>query len=376
MAPVYRYIDTDEQFQEVVDACREVSVIALDTEFARFNTYYPIVGLIQIYTGADCFLVDPLSVSSIEPLKAVMEEPSLLKVLHACSEDMEVFQHALGIVPSPVYDTQIASAALGVGFSVGYQALVEHYLDISLAKDQTRSDWLARPLTTNQLDYAALDVIHLLQVYNAQLEALEGGPKLGWVEAESLGLGQGIPTVAAPEDSYKKFKGLWQLNRKQLNLLKALCSWREITARKEDIPRNRVVDQKSLVLIVKEDITSMQGFQNDADMTSRQVRKYGDEIQVLQTEAKLVPEENCPEIVVRTDAPINNKKLKRLKQVVEERALNLSVAPELLAKRRHLEKLIRSEDAQGRYHLPGELGGWREAVIGEALLAELSETSS
>ena len=376
MAPEYRYIDTDEQLQEVVEACLEVSVIALDTEFARFNTYYPIVGLIQIYTGAECFLIDPLSVSSIEPLKAVMEERSLLKVLHACSEDMEVFQYALGLVPSPVYDTQIASAALGVGFSVGYQALVAHYLDISLSKDQTRSDWLARPLTTSQLDYAALDVIHLLEVYKVQLEALEGGPKLGWVEAESLGLGQGIPTVAAPEDSYKKLKGLWQLNRMQLNLLKALCSWREITARKEDVPRNRVVDQKSLILIVKEEITSMQGFQSGAGMTSRQVRKYGDQIQVIQAEAKLVSESDCPEIFVRTDAPINNRKLKRLKQVVEERALSLSVAPELLTKRRHLEKLIRSEDAQGQYHLPGELGGWRESVIGEALLAELSEPGS
>jgi ribonuclease D len=376
VAPEYRYIDTDEQLQEVVEACLEVSVIALDTEFARFNTYYPIVGLIQIYTGAACFLIDPLSVSSIEPLKAVMEERSLLKVLHACSEDMEVFQYALGIVPTPVYDTQIASAALGVGFSVGYQALVEHYLDISLSKDQTRSDWLARPLTTSQLDYAALDVIHLLEVYKVQLEALEGGPKLGWVEAESLGLGQGIPTVAAPEDSYKKFKGLWQLNRMQLNLLKDLCSWREITARKEDIPRNRVVDQKSLVLIVKEEVSSMQGFQNVAGLTSKQVRKYGDQILVIQAEARLVHEEDCPEIFVRTDAPINNKKLKRLKRVVEERALSLSIAPELLTKRRHLEKLIRSEDAQGEYHLPRELGGWRESVIGEALLAELLEPSS
>ena len=376
MAPEYRYIDTDEQLQEVVEACLEVSVIALDTEFARFNTYYPIVGLIQIYTGAACFLIDPLSVSSIEPLKAVMVESSLLKVLHACSEDMEVFQYALGIVPTPVYDTQIASAALGVGFSVGYQALVEHYLDINLSKDQTRSDWLARPLTTSQLDYAALDVIHLLEVYKVQLEALEGGPKLGWVEAESLGLGQGIPTVAAPEDSYKKFKGLWQLNRMQLNLLKDLCSWREITARKEDIPRNRVVDQKSLVLIVKEEVTSMQGFQNAAGLTSKQVRKYGDQILVVQAEAKLVHEEDCPEIFVRTDAPISNKKLKRLKRVVEERALSLSIAPELLTKRRHLEKLIRSEDAQGKYHLPPELGGWRESVVGEALLAELLEPSS
>ena len=376
MAPEYRYIDTDEQLQEVVQACLAVSVIALDTEFTRTNTYYPIVGLIQIYTGAECFLIDPLSVSSIEPLKAVLEAPSLLKVLHACSEDMEVFQYALGIVPVPVYDTQIASAALGVGFSVGYQALVEHYLDISLSKDQTRSDWLVRPLTASQLDYAALDVIHLLEVYKVQLEELEGGPKLDWVEAESLGLGQGIPTVAAPEESYKKFKGLWQLSRTQLNLLKDLCTWREITAREEDIPRNRVVDQKSLISIVKEEITSKQDFQSQAGLNSRQVRKYGDVIQVIQSEAKLVPEEDCPEIVIRTDAPINNKKLKRLKRVVEERARSLSVAPELLTKRRHLEKLIRSEDEQGRYHLPVELGGWREAVIGEALLAELSNPRS
>lgn len=376
MAPEYRYIDTDEQLQEVVQACLAVSVIALDTEFTRTNTYYPIVGLIQIYTGTECFLIDPLSVSSIDPLKAVLEAPSLLKVLHACSEDMEVFQYALGIVPLPVYDTQIASAALGVGFSVGYQALVEHYLDISLSKDQTRSDWLARPLTASQLDYAALDVIHLLEVYKVQLEDLEGGPKLDWVEAESLGLGQGIPTVAAPEESYKKFKGLWQLDRKQLNLLKDLCTWREITAREEDIPRNRVVDQKSLISIVKDEITSKQDLQSQAGLNSRQVRKYGDVIQVIQSEAKLVPEEDCPEIVIRTDAPINNKKLKRLKQVVEERARSLSVAPELLTKRRHLEKLIRSEDEQGRYHLPVELGGWRKAVIGEALLAELSNPRS
>ena len=120
----------------------------------------------------------------------------------------------------------------------------------------------------------------------------------------------------------------------------------------------------------------MQGFQNAAGLTSKQVKKYGDQILAIQAEARLVHEEDCPEIFVRTDAPINNKKLKRLKRVVEERALSLSIAPELLTKRRHLEKLIRSEDAQGEYHLPRELGGWRESVIGEALLAELLEASS
>lgn len=369
----YLYVDKAEQLSAVVDACREVSVIALDTEFARFNTYYPIVGLIQIYTGQECFLIDPVSIGNIDGLIPVMTDSSLLKVLHACSEDMEVFQHAIGVTPQPVYDTQIAGAALGVGFSVGYQALVEHYLSISLPKDQTRSDWLARPLTSEQLDYAALDVIHLLQVYKAQCVELSSGPKLQWIDAESAGLGKNIPTQMAPEDCYKKFRGLWQLSRHQLNLLKVLCAWREVTARSEDVPKNRIVDQKSLISIVKEGINNKQAFQNVANMSPRQVRKYGDEILFLQSEAKLLPEHECPELVDRTDAPINNKKLKRLREVVEQRAKILSVAPELLTKRRHLEKLIRSEDAQGKYYLPSELGGWREAVIGEALLAVLAD---
>ena len=376
MAINYLYIDTDKRLSEAVDACRQVSVIALDTEFARFNTYFPIVGLVQIYTGKDCFLIDPLRISSIKPLKAVIEKQSILKILHACSEDLEVFQHALGAIPSPVYDTQIAGAALGVGFSLSYQSLVEHHLKISLKKDQTRSDWLARPLTKNQLEYAALDVIHLLDVYNIQREELDGSPKLAWIQSESQGLGKNIPTVAAPGESYKKIKGLWQLNRTQLNLLKNLCAWREVTARKENVPRNRIVDQKSLVKIVKENIASVKEFQKIAGMTSRQVKKYGDEIMVLQLEARCVSEENCPPLVDRTDAPINNKKLKRLKQVVESCALTLSVAPELLSKRRYLEKLIRSEDKQGRYHLPDELSGWRENVIGEPLLSELSDLGS
>ncbi len=372
MTSQYIYIDQDDQLPQVVEACQRASVIALDTEFARFNTYYPIVGLIQIYDGHDCYLIDPVAVS-IEPLAEVLTAPHLTKVLHACSEDIEVFQHALGVVPQPVYDTQIAGAVLGIGFSIGYQAMVEHYLGISLPKDQTRSDWLARPLSAGQLNYAALDVIHLLHVYEAQQEALAGSEKLDWVAAEVAELGASIPTTTPPEDSYLKFKGLWQLNRRQLNLLKVLCAWRETTARTEDVPRNRVVDQKALMMIVKDNLTGKQDLQRIAGLSSRQIRKFGDEILFLQSEAKLVPEHECPPLFERTDAPINNKKLKKLKQVVEERSRQLNVAPELLSKRRHLEKLIRSEDQQGRFSLPNELDGWRKEAVGDALLAALSD---
>ena len=368
----YIYIEDSADLGQVVAACRDVPVIALDTEFARFNTYYPIVGLIQIYTGRQCFLIDPVSVSNISEITALLMDEQLIKVLHAGSEDMEVFQYALGVVPTPVYDTQIAGAVLGVGFSIGYQSLVEHYLGISLPKDQTRSDWLARPLSSEQLEYAALDVIHLLQVYEKQHQELAGTEKAAWVEIESAQLGRGIPTIAPPEEAYLKFKGLWQLDRRQLNQLRALCAWREVTARRENVPRNRVVDQKALMNIVR-DLCNFRQCYKTAGMSPRQLRRYADEMMFIQSEAKLVPEGDCPESVERTDAPVNNKKLKRLRQVVEETAKLVSVAPELLIKRRHLEKLIQSVDARGRYHLPDELAGWREGVIGDALIEALEK---
>lgn len=367
----YVYIEKTEDIKQVVEACKGVSAIALDTEFARFNTYYPIVGLIQIYNGSQCFLIDPVSAENIEPIIDILIDPDVIKVLHSGSEDMEVFQYALGVLPAPVYDTQMASAVLGIGFSMGYQALVEHYLGISIPKDQTRSDWLARPLSPEQLEYAALDVIYLLQVYEKQQQELKGTEKYGWVTSESALLGQDIPTMVPPEEAYLKLKGLWQLDRRQLNQLKALCAWRETKAREENMPRNRVVDQKVLLMIVKDRIDNRHGYK-DAGMSPRQVRRYADEMVALQSEANVASEEECPALFERTDAPINNKKLKLLRQVVDEQAKAISVAPELLVKRRHLEKLIRSEDARGQYHIPEELAGWREEVIGDALIEALT----
>jgi ribonuclease D len=369
----FHYIEDHTGLDEVVTACRRVSSIAIDTEFARTDTYYPIVGLIQIFTGEECYLIDPLKIDDFSPLADVLTDPGILKIFHACSEDLEVFSHSLGAIPAPVFDTQIACAATGVGFSVGYQAMIEHYLSITIAKDQTRSDWLARPLTEEQLNYAALDVLHLLKVYDLQMEALLSSNRIVWVEEETSGLGQDIPTQAPADDFYLKVKGLWQLDRSQLNELKILCSWRETTARERDVPRNRVVDQKALLTIVKDGLNSLQALQAEAGMTSRQVRKFGDQILLLQEEARLVPESEHPELVSRTDAPVNNKKLKRLREVVNETATRLDIAPELLTKRRHLEKLIRSEDHQGRYHLPKELAGWRQSIIGDALVAALND---
>lgn len=368
----YQLVTDQAGLNAVVDTCLEKAVIAMDTEFARFNTYYPIVGLIQIYDGSTCWLIDPLALDDLEPLARLLTADSLLKVFHAGSEDMEVFQYALDVVPSPVFDTQIAGAALGVGFSMGYQAMVEHYLQISLPKDQTRSDWLARPLSAGQLDYAALDVIHLLEVYSLQADALAASGKRSWVDDECASMGQDIPTIMPPEECYLRLKGLWQLSRRELEVLRQLCAWREEKARLENVPRNRVLDQKALLSVARHEGLQRGDLQN-LGMMPRQVRKFGDAVIAVVDKAMAVPEEDCPQLIERTDAPVNNRKLKRLRQVVDEAARRHSVAPELLTKRRHLEKLIRSEDASGEYHLPGELTGWREAIVGNALLSALTE---
>jgi ribonuclease D len=370
-APV-EYIDNSSQLKEVVSACLLKEVVSIDTEFARFNTYYPIVGLIQIYDGEICYLIDPLAIPDLSSFAELLVAPHVLKVFHACSEDMEVFQHCVGALPTPVIDSQIAAAALGVGFSVSYQKLVENYLSIVVPKEETRSDWLQRPLTKAQLDYAALDVIYLLRVYRIQKEALQAVGRTHWVEEECSQLSTGLATMIDPELAFEKIKGLSRLNRKQLSVLRALCAWREIRARESDVPRNRIVDQKSLVAIAGDNVRNKEDLQSAAGMSPRQVRKIGDDLLFLADEARLIPEDQCPALVSKSGARVDSNKLGILRQVVQDKAESLGIAPELLTKRRYLEKLLRSVDGTGRYELPAELSGWRKDVIGDDLIEALA----
>ncbi len=371
-APV-RYIDTTTELEEIVRICMGRPVVSLDTEFARFNTYYPVVGLVQIFDGEICYLIDPLTIESMAPLADLLLAEGTIKVFHACSEDMEVFQHAIGAVPSPVIDSQIAAAMLGAGFSMSYQNLVGHYLSVDIPKEETRSDWLQRPLTEGQLQYAALDVIYLLRVYEKQHALLVAHGREQWVIDECRSLSSDLATMADPDTMYLKMKGISRLNRKQLSVLKALCAWREISARKADVPRNRIVDQKSLMHIAAGELTSKQELQSVAGMSPRQVRKYGDDLLFLAVEARRLPEHQLPMPVSRDHVRVDSKKLDNLRKHVQRRAGELQIAPELLCKRRHLEELLRSVDARGRYRLPAGLDGWRREVIGEELLAILGE---
>lgn len=159
------WIEQDTELAELCQRWRQQAAIAVDTEFMRTSTFYPIAGLIQIGDGKGCYLIDPLAIQDFTPLRDLLLDESVTKVLHSCSEDLVVFQRLLGIVPAPLFDTQIAAAFAGYGFSLGYAGLVKAVLNTEIPKEETRSDWLQRPLSVAQLKYAALDVAHMLIVY-------------------------------------------------------------------------------------------------------------------------------------------------------------------------------------------------------------------
>ena len=156
------WIDSDAELARAVDSWS--SVVALDTEFIRTNTFYPIPGLYQVASDTDVFLLDPLTIEDWEPLKSYLMNPDTCKIMHACLEDLELIFAHLRIVPSNVFDTQLAHAYVSQDYSLSYARLIERYSGVLLEKEHTRSDWLQRPLSDDQLRYAVDDVVHLAAV--------------------------------------------------------------------------------------------------------------------------------------------------------------------------------------------------------------------
>ena len=173
-------ITTDDALASLCEAVRAFPAIALDTEFVRTRTYYPQLGLIQLFDGEHLALIDPLGITDWSPLKAILRDPSITKFLHAGSEDLEVFLNVFGELPQPLIDTQILAAFCGRPMSWGFASMVEEYSGVTLDKSESRTDWLARPLTERQCEYAAADVWYLLPITAKLMVETEAS---GWLPA-------------------------------------------------------------------------------------------------------------------------------------------------------------------------------------------------
>ena len=346
---------------------RSLPFVAVDTEFMRVDTFYPIAGLLQVSEGERAYLIDPLLIDDWAPLAQLLQDPAVVKVLHACSEDLEVFQRLTGSLPTPLFDTQLAAGYLNLGFSMGYSRLVQAVLDIELPKGETRSDWLQRPLSETQVSYAAEDVLHLAEVYE-RLQRQLSADKYAWVLEDGAELVANLGREIAPELTYREAKLAWKLSPQQLAVLRELCAWREREARARNQPRNRVVREHSLWPLARTQPDNLVALARIEDMHPKTVRQDGETLLRLIKQAAATPQEEWPQALPEP-LPIEAAALlKKLRAVGQREGERLNIAPELMLRKKTLEALLKTGYPNGPYRLPESLRGWRRELMGQALL--------
>lgn len=241
------YITTKEDLDAFCSRVAQARVIAVDTEFLREKTYHPKLCLVQVATADEAAALDPIAIEDLSPLVSLFTDADITKVFHACTQDLEVIQDALGCVPTPVFDTQLAAAFLGLRQQIGYGALVESYCGVRLPKSESLTDWSRRPLDEGQLRYAEDDVIYLPEIYDRMISELVRLDRLSWLGPEMEALTESAHTARKPEDAYLHLKRSSSLTRRQLAVAREVCAWRERTAAERDLPKRWVVSDEVLV---------------------------------------------------------------------------------------------------------------------------------
>ncbi|HZJ81707.1 MAG TPA: HRDC domain-containing protein, partial [Guyparkeria sp.] len=245
--PEVRFVTRPAELTALLGAMKQARYLPLDTEFIRERTYFPQLALLQIATDEAVWLVDPVAELDLTPFWQTLAATTTPVVLHAGDQDLDLILSAAGSLPQRVFDTQIAAELLGIGAQMSYAALTESLLGVSLDKAVTRSNWLARPLSPRQLDYAAQDVAQLHALYPTLYERLASQDRLDWMIEESSR--QLEPGRFSPDDDrrWKKVRGVQTLSRAGLSVLRSLAAYRERLARELDRPRRWVWGDQAML---------------------------------------------------------------------------------------------------------------------------------
>ncbi|MER2528875.1 MAG: ribonuclease D [Candidatus Competibacter denitrificans] len=351
------------------DFCQQIHAvpwIALDTEFIREQTYYPQLCLIQIAIPSQIACIDALALPSLEPLLERLYDPTILKILHAGHQDLEIFFHLRGSVPSPIFDTQLAALVLGCGSQLGYANLVQQILGIDLAKAHTRADWRQRPLPTAWLAYAADDVHYLGEIYTRQRTALDAR---GWLSA----LAEDFQALSYPDRYQPQPQQEWRRIREQNRLrgpgravLRALAAWREDQARQHDRPRRWILDDSVLVELARRLPDTQDALQQIRGLPGTTCRRHGAALLELIASARQEPPECWPDHTRRpTFSQQGALQAAKLLQWIETRASHYGIDPRDIADQRDIECLLTGQDSR-------LLHGWRAALIGNELAEHLA----
>jgi ribonuclease D len=355
------WLTSDDQIKAYCEKWLRLDWIVLDTEFMRTDTFYPIPALIQINDGNANYLIDPLEVKNLASFRDVLLAENVQKVLHSCSEDLEVFQSLVDCVPQNIFDTQIAAAFCGYGFSKGYGNLVNAILNIHLPKDETRSDWLRRPLSDAQQQYAALDVEYLYLVAQQLKTQLTEHDRQSWVTDECAQLVENFLENQDSSNALQRFRSAWRLNSRQLFVLANLASWRDQLAQTNNRVRSQIVADKDLYAIAEVMPSHVSQLRQVTEMPEKSIRQLGEQIIEIILDLRKVPDSELPQRLPRPPSGAQQSLITRMRDQMTLLGEQLKIAPEYLARRKDYEFIVRAqqEGKIGDDLFPCAFSGWR-----------------
>ncbi|MEE9342648.1 MAG: ribonuclease D [Gammaproteobacteria bacterium] len=361
------YINTAEQLVALCDKLQSQPWVAVDTEFLREKTYYPILCLIQIAApDGTIACVDPIALDDYKPLLAIFFDKNITKVFHACSQDLEILLYDGDAVPSPIFDTQIAAPLLGFREQMGYAALVSEMSGHALEKAFSRTDWSKRPLTDQQIDYALDDVRYLSGIYLQMMATLSESGRLSWLDAEFSQYEDASRYTVNPDQAWLRMRGADRLKGPKLSVLQHLASWREKTAKQDDRPRNWILRDDVIMDIARQLPKDIPGLQNIRQFPEKTIQRHGKLLLSLVQEASQQQPVPGP-VRPKTTKPTRNQDaladilLAQLTLLADKHQIN----PVMIATRKQLISLI-----TGSTDLP-VLKGWRYDIAGKELQAML-----
>ncbi len=359
------WVDRQDELPALAQTLEAQSQIGVDTEFLRERTFFPKLCLLQLAAGGRIWCVDTLRSGSLEPLVPALTRPQAPKVLHAARQDLEAFYLTTKRVISPVFDTQIAAGCTGLKPQIGYAELVHTLLEVSIPKGQTRTDWSKRPLTPEQLEYAADDVLYLgdiAEILSARLRELG---REHWASEDCAELQDPRLYEPEPDQAWERLRGIGQLGPKPRARAKSLAIWREKLARERDLPRAWIIPDAAIFAVAQANPGSRAALGALHAMPTNFNEAFAASLlQALGESDTSIVDENPSQDSRPT--PEQKALIERLARIVDARALELRVSAELLAPRGELKAL-----AMGRRDTHA-LSGWRRGEIGDKLLELLS----
>ena len=358
------YIASQDELIAFVQRSKNSDVLAIDTEFLREKTYYPKLCLLQMATRDESVIIDPFAVDDLRIVCELFDDENIVKIFHAGHQDLEIMFYDLECLPHPIFDTQVAAALLGQTQQIRYASLVSSVCGVKLKKMDSFTDWSSRPLTDSQLQYALDDVIYLPQMYDKMRDDLSKKGRLDWLQADFEEMSKPETYQEDERERFRKLKHVMQLNRRQMAAAREMASWREIEARKRNVPRKWVLTDEQIVEACKreprkiDDLFMVRGIRER--ITTRDARA----IVELTSAALDSSPEAWPEIPQPGRSERNvDANVDLLMAIVRLRARDYDIAIPTLASHSDLVKI-----ARGHYEDVDILKGWRRELIGEELV--------